>query len=267
MTENPSPQPSAQQIFNEIVQRILAATEPTEMVYTDVDPDDGLLICRMLEENREVERENPRTSYNSKTRHLFASVMRPVHYYVPPRWMLNSIINWLLDGGTAGLESMRGMNFGIGQRLKNFTGPYASSVQQPDFYMSGSTMDNPTIVVESGWPESLDRLQIDKDLWLRGTTKVEIVVLVIWSETEDDKVEGTVEVWTRDGADDVAVRRLAIFPAPDPLPTDDRVEFTKGQLFGPAAPLANPTTILSLEMSELRRIAQQIISKIELSPA
>jgi hypothetical protein len=48
--------PSAQKIFEEIVHRIPTIREFTEIVYEDVDPDDGVIICQSLVEDERIER-------------------------------------------------------------------------------------------------------------------------------------------------------------------------------------------------------------------
>lgn len=52
--------PSAQRLFNEILKRISNVTEFTEIVFEEVSPEDGELICRSLACTPEVERKSAR---------------------------------------------------------------------------------------------------------------------------------------------------------------------------------------------------------------
>lgn len=66
----------------------------------------------------------------------------------------------------------------------------------------------PEIVVECGWSESFARLRADKNLWLKGNPKVQIVILLKWAKTSGGSVKGNVEVWTRGDLGDLVVREL-----------------------------------------------------------
>jgi hypothetical protein len=59
----------------------------------------------------------------------------------------------------------------------------------------------PTIIVESGWTESLPQLHRDMSLWLKGGAgTVRMVLLFKWTELTNKRVKGIVEVHTLDAA-------------------------------------------------------------------
>jgi hypothetical protein len=54
--------------------------------------------------------------------------------------------------------------------------------------------------VETGWSESFPQPRKDKDVWLKGTMDVQMVILVNWNKLTRDRVKGMIEVWGRDNA-------------------------------------------------------------------
>ena len=74
-----------------------------------------------------------------------------------------------------------------------------SSSKQPDQCIVPTGQDLPTVVVESGWTESLHR---DMSLWLKGGAgAVRIVLLFKWSKKlAGNRVKGYVEVYNLDPA-------------------------------------------------------------------
>lgn len=81
--------------------------------------------------------------------------------------------------------------------FSGFSGRYQGSSKEPDFFFRPDTDDFPSIVFESGWSESLPRLESDKNLWLNGTKSVELVFLLKWTRLSERRVAGHIEVWTR----------------------------------------------------------------------
>jgi hypothetical protein len=57
----------------------------------------------------------------------------------------------------------------------------------------------PTLVVESGWSESLPELYHDRDLWLTGGAgSVQVVMILKWSKSSAGQVKGDIEVFDLD---------------------------------------------------------------------
>ncbi|GFF26498.1 hypothetical protein IFM58399_01436 [Aspergillus lentulus] len=135
------------------------------------------------------------------------------------------------------------------------------SFKQPDFFFRANSNDFPSIVIESGWVESFPHLRADKDLWMQGNISVEVMILLGWKISEG-RVKVSMEIWRRDGAGGLAVSEMAILPSADFVPSNGRIEFTKGQLFGSVMIAGqNPGTIPYLEMSRLREMAEEVLVK------
>lgn len=58
---------------------------------------------------------------------------------------------------------------------------------------------HPSIVFESCWSESYNRLQSDMRLWLLGSSDVKVVLILSWTRLSQERVKGTIEVFSRDG--------------------------------------------------------------------
>ncbi|QSS61464.1 hypothetical protein I7I51_03639 [Histoplasma capsulatum] len=150
-----------------------------------------------------------------------------------------------------------------------FTGVYQGSHKEPDFSFRADTDDFPSIVIESGWSESLPYLRADKDLWMKGNNFVQLVILLNWHKVPGGRVKGSAEIWRRNGAGNLVATEMTIFPVPSTPVLNEHIEFTKGQLFGAAA-IGHPDagTVLSLRMSRLREIAEErLVKKMGLMPA
>jgi hypothetical protein len=78
-----------------------------------------------------------------------------------------------------------------------FTGSYTLSSKEPDLFVRPDSNNLPLVVVESGWSESFPRLRADKDLWLNGSTQVNVVIILKWYLISQNRVKGTAEVWRR----------------------------------------------------------------------
>ena len=57
---------------------------------------------------------------------------------------------------------------------------------------------HPSIVFESGWSESYNRLELDMRLWLLGSTDVKVVLILNWTKLSQGKVKGIIEAFSRD---------------------------------------------------------------------
>jgi hypothetical protein len=60
-------------------------------------------------------------------------------------------------------------------------------------------MTLPTVVIESGFSESMAQLHRDRDLWLKGGQGcVQIVIIIKWTRHASKKAKGDVEVFNLD---------------------------------------------------------------------
>lgn len=97
--------------------------------------------------------------------------------------------------------------------FSGFDGKFKGSSKEPDFFLRADTSEFPSIVVETGWAESVPHLRADKDIWLKGSKYTEIVLLLKWMEILGGRVKGNIEVWSRTENGDSIVRNLvSTFP-------------------------------------------------------
>ncbi|CRG84343.1 hypothetical protein PISL3812_01640 [Talaromyces islandicus] len=220
--------PSEQELFNEILQRLSLATEFTEIVYSNIQPELGGLIYHSLLKHEIVERQvyNDGLSYNSVSKVLRVTTIPTELHNAHQRWATSTAVGW----GVTGLfnpQEAKLLCSEVGTTFEGFTGIYAGSAKEPDFFLARRLEKFPSIVIESGCGE---------------------------------RVAGRAEIWRRT-ATGISSNTITIFPAPAPgLP--DTVDITKRQLFGQAVlPGQNPNTILQLDFQDLRDIATEVLMK------
>ncbi|QSS56973.1 ornithine decarboxylase antizyme [Histoplasma capsulatum var. duboisii H88] len=154
-------QPSPQKIFNEIIHKIPTIQKFTEIIYENISPSDGALICQSLEASEHVERRNIRVNFNAFTRTLRIRIMPTELHDAHQRWAIDALVEWTQDG-LLSREEQRALDAGVGT----------------NFFFRADTDDFPSIVMESGWSESLPYLRADKDLWIKGNNFVQLVILL-----------------------------------------------------------------------------------------
>ncbi|PKX91488.1 uncharacterized protein P174DRAFT_374508 [Aspergillus novofumigatus IBT 16806] len=186
---------------------------------------------------------------------------------VHQRWINRAFVEWGMNGIINSAEADL-LWSGVGTTFNNFTGVHQGSVKEPDHFLRVDTDPDPRIVVESGWSESFTHLRSDKNLWLKGNPSVVLVILLKWSALSYNRIKGTVEVWRRDSTGNLVSSTMPIFPAPVPLPQNELIQFTKGDLFGPALlPGQAIGTLLELDLVKLRTFASEVIGKMGMRPA
>ncbi|PKY04602.1 hypothetical protein P168DRAFT_296403 [Aspergillus campestris IBT 28561] len=259
--------PSAQRLFEEIAHQLPYISTYTELVFENVKPDDGSLVCRSLDGHAETERRGARINYNSVTRVLRLKFMPISLHDVHQRWINTSIVEWRYRDLLTEQESDL-LWSGVGTTFDQFSGMYSGSSKQPDHYLRVDTDPSPQIVVESGWSESFPHLRNDKDLWMLGDPSVVLVILLRWTTISNGRIKGCAEVWRRDTVGRLISSTLDIFPAPSPSPPTEMIQFTKRELFGAAmTPGANPDTVFELDVAKLRQFAEEVITKMNMQPA
>lgn len=89
----------------------------------------------------------------------------------------------------------------IGTAIMGFQGDYSLSQKEPDAFISANAQRFPRIAVETGWSESMPRLEADMRLWLLGArAHVERVIILKWSKIVRQRIKGSVSVYGRDEA-------------------------------------------------------------------
>ncbi|EER43415.1 conserved hypothetical protein [Histoplasma capsulatum H143] len=90
-------QPSPQKIFNEIIHKIPTIQKFTEIIYENISPSDGALICQSLEASEHVERRNIRVNFNAFTRTLRIRIMPTELHEAHQRWAYDALVEWTQD--------------------------------------------------------------------------------------------------------------------------------------------------------------------------
>lgn len=135
-------------------------------------------------------------------------------------------------------------------------GPYADSSKEPDLAMRVDNQHLPTLVIESGWSESLNRLREEARLWLVGGNATAVIVICWRSVASTDEVEGEVELYFLDEDGDSVLRQTEIvFPEPNPQQAQAQwIGLTRRLLYGSNVfPNQNPDDPIELGIDGLRR--------------
>lgn len=149
-------------------------------------------------------------------------------------------------------------------------GPYAESSKEPDLAVRANNQRLPTMVIESGWSESLDRLREEVKLWLISGNATAAIIICWRSVANTDQVEGEVELYTPDSNGNPVLRQTeAIFPEPPPQQARAQsIKLTRRLLFGSAVfPGRDPDDPFDLRLDELRRAAARALEFMDLIPA
>ncbi|KAI9373409.1 hypothetical protein BJX61DRAFT_533174 [Aspergillus egyptiacus] len=204
---------------------------PCELLFQNVKPNDGTLICQSFDGHAETERRCARINYNLVTGILRVKVMPVSLHDIHQRYIVLA--------------------------FDQFSGIYRVD-----------TDPLPRIILESGWSASFPSLREDKDVWLLGDPSVVLVMLLQWTAVSNGRVKDCAEVWRRDTLGSRVSSTVSILPAPSPLPPAETIQFTKGELFGAALVLgADPNKILELDVAELRGFAEEAVKRMNMHPA
>lgn len=153
-----------------------------------------------------------------------------------------------------------------------FYPPYAPSRKEPDFLIRPDNQRLPSVVIESGWSESLPRIYDDMNLWLvGGSGSVKAALILKWHRIgNSNAVRGHAELYTLD-ANGIPVlgQEETIFPTPPPQQAQAQtIRLTRRILFGGTLPQGrNPNDLLTLRLERLRGAARDALSLMGLVPA
>jgi hypothetical protein len=151
-------------------------------------------------------------------------------------------------------------------------GPYSSSRKEPDLFFRPDNQPLPSLVIESGWSESLIRLQDDMDLWLvGGQGQVKATIILNWRlDTNTNTVRGGVQLYTldRNGMPHLQ-QNLIVFPAPPPAQAAaQQLVLTRKQIFGAHVFQGrNPNDQFAFSIDLLRQEATDALTLMNLVPA
>lgn len=148
------------------------------------------------------------------------------------------------------------------------TGPYKGAKKEPDYLIRPEGLRLPTFTVESGWTETMTRLQDDLNLLLvGGNGDIKVVLVVKWTRNSENKVKGTAHLYGLDrNAMPVLKNAVCIFPPPSG--PDPPFSIKRRDLFGPQLlPGRNGSDDLVLDVGILRRVAANTLNLMGLDPA
>ncbi|KAK6536044.1 hypothetical protein TWF281_000290 [Arthrobotrys megalospora] len=112
--------------------------------------------------------------------------------------------------------------------VSGFVGRYEGSSKEPDYFLAPLGASFPSVVFETGFPESGANLITDKDLWIQGSggaTKAVILIHIIRRPDTGTGYEASLEVWRTTDC-----QRVVVFP--DLLDEEEDPVITLGDLWG-----------------------------------
>lgn len=149
----------------------------------------------------------------------------------------------------------------------NFFGPpYTFSRKEPDLQIRPANERLPSLVVESGWTESLPRTRDDVRLWLvGGNASVKVTIILMWHRIgNSNAVGGNAELYMLDANGIPALKQEeTIFPAPSSYDQaqSQTIRLTRRILFGATLPQGrNPNDIFPLRLERLRGAARDALT-------
>ena len=235
-----------------------------------------------------------RKHYNSVTRTFWARVLSTEIHGCPFEWAVDEMINWIFSdlltrdewdhlnirGSTSRCyylqyeyhQEITSNDFFVPSAIYFFHPPYASCRKEPDVQIRPNNQRFPSIVMESGWSETIPRIHDDINSWLIGGNGfVKAVIILKWHRVgHTNAVGGHAELYTLD-TDGIPclMQEETIFPAP-PLEQAQAqaIRLTRGILFGGTSPPGrkNPNDIFTLRLESLRSAARPSLAFMGLVP-
>ncbi|KAG0129690.1 hypothetical protein HOY82DRAFT_563898 [Tuber indicum] len=253
-----------------IIWKALEAHHPKFLIFTDLDREIALQILGVLERQKyKFDRSGFRLHYSTPDRYL-RLVLPTMLQECPVDWMINERITWSGEGRLDWSHSNKVMT--SKPTFDNFTGDYAGSTKTPDLAwtprINGMLTDYPSVVLESGFMESIIQMMNDGRVWLQGASgAVRVVVFCKTSAPDQDKkIKATLTICriTLDGG--MISTGWEVFPVPDRDQPDPYI--TMDELFGGNTPVGlDPCTQLPLSLHRLREMLGDTIRHTGRFPA
>ncbi|KAB8208231.1 hypothetical protein BDV34DRAFT_222700 [Aspergillus parasiticus] len=214
------PLPTAQQFFYALKKEIVNTVGPCYIERVGITPEVGSLVACSLSDDKDVERESVRISYNPLNQTF--SVKMPTHTH-------NAVNHWgsheLFCAGLTGfftLVDVQEISMSSTCRFNSFPTPWQNVYKSPDLVFVYGPTQLPTVVFEVGYSQTWPSLLKDKDLWFQCAANVNVIVLLKWNLRKRKRVAGYIEVFRRFGP---SIPRIQIFPVP-PAPAAAPQTFT-----------------------------------------
>lgn len=171
------------------------------------------------------------------------------------------------------LQEITNNYFFVPLAIRSFLPSYASSRKEPNIKFRPGNQRFPSIVMETGWSESIPRIRDDINVWLLGGKEfVKAVLIVEWHRIRDsDAIGGNAELYTLDDTNTSPILRQeeTIFPAPPPGQAQNQeIRLTRSMLFGGISTQGrNPDDVFTLSLERLRDAARLSLSFMDLTAA
>ncbi|KAL4786553.1 hypothetical protein BJX76DRAFT_355098 [Aspergillus varians] len=247
---------------------VQAANHHQELVYTEAPATWAIEAADYLDER--LEAKNTRKHYNSKTFTLWIRIMPTRIHDCHQIWYGSEKVGWQ-ETGIMTPNECRYLKNSVGTTITFVGGPYHNSRKEPDLLLYPDNRSLPTLVIESGWGESLPRLGDDMNLWLvGGGGAVEVTIILNWRLNIAGRVKGDLQVYSLDrNGKPVLKQTEVIFPAPHPTIADSQVvNITRKQLLGGAVLRSrNPHDNIPWSLNGLRETARDALQLMGLTPA
>ncbi|QKX53153.1 uncharacterized protein TRUGW13939_00229 [Talaromyces rugulosus] len=186
-------------------------------------------------------------------------------------WVVSQKFEWTVSGLITAAE-FHFLNVFVGTTINFVGGPYSGAIKEPDLLIQPDNQHLPSVIIESGWSESVPRLRDDMNLWLvGGGGKVRAAIILSWQRLSNtNQVRGNLELYTldRNGMPQHNTD-LAIFPSPTPaVAAAQQLILTRREVFGDHVPPGrNPTDQLPFSINILRGEARDALQLMGLIPA
>jgi len=261
------PQPiSAQQLFLQVKQEL---QKSQSLLLEDISADIAAVLVGGLEADKEIGEGYFRYNFDITTRIFSAYVPTYIHDSVQPAF--SDILKDMVDARFLSWAQFKILSVFSGTRYEDFVGVHAGSRKEPDagVLVDGRMINGlpdfcPVWANECAYSDPQTKLNRDIHKWIDGTAGG-----VVWgvasnfNKRTNSRVSGSVDFFTG-----MNVVTRSIFPAP-PNPNDDRIRYTRDDLFGGVVPLEQGQTaqdVYILDIGLFRRRASTAAQKMGLIP-
>ncbi|KAJ5186482.1 hypothetical protein N7449_011246 [Penicillium cf. viridicatum] len=268
--DTPPPQPSSLitqqscadfkdiESFKDCLASIAQVKEYHEFVFLDVPRDWEDTAFEVLDEVVSA-----RKTYDSTTDVLRVLTMpTAIHNCIQP-WLYNQLFNWGITGAIKRYEEEM-IHGESGTTLQFPSGPYRTSRKEPDFFFMIRGRLLPTVAVESGWSETMPRLQNGLNILLvGGDGSIKVVIIIKWSRLTGNRVSGVAELYKCDrNGIPVREQREVIFPH-DSTTVNQQLVIRRRDLLGSG--YDNPNDSLFFDLDLLRDFASRALELVLLA--
>ncbi|GAD91943.1 conserved hypothetical protein [Paecilomyces variotii No. 5] len=259
---------SPDDLYNHALEILSNATLHQELIYKDVPPPWAHTVLDRLDEEFEG---RFRKHYNSITSTIWIRVMPTELFNCHQPWTFTEKARWYRVG-LAMVDEDEHLNFGVGTTTRFVDGPYAGSSKEPDLYIRPDNQRLPSLVMESGWSESLSWREDDMNIWLvGGQGQVKATIILNWQRvTNTDTVRGSVYLYTLDTNGTPRLKQsITVFPAPPPAQAAiEQLVLSRGEIFGgDVFQDRNLNDVLPFSVGLLRQKAANALVLMHLVPA